>query len=76
MDGFAVVATLAGDDDVHRREFVEVVRVLQGFAAASEGGSGFAGLRGGKEGGFDVGEVLFFLHESDEDGDDHEHSQR
>ena len=71
VDGLAVVATLAGDDDVHRRERIEMVRVLQGLAAAGEGRRRFARLRGGKEGGFNVGEVLLFLHPPDEDGANH-----
>ena len=71
VDGLAVVTALAGDDDVHRRERVQVVGVLQGFAAAREGRRRFTRLRGGKEGGFNLGEVFFFLHAPDEDGADH-----
>lgn len=63
-----VGAALAGEDDVHFFEGVDVGGVDKGGLLLPEVGGGLSGLGGGEEGGLDVVEVVFCLHTFDEDG--------
>ena len=71
-DGFGVVATLTGNDDVHFCQFGNIVGIQQCFGCLTEIRGSAADVGSGKEKRFgNMGEVVFFFHTLHQNRADH-----
>src|SRR5215510_5315797 len=71
MDVGGVLAALARDQDVHRRQRADIVRVLDGRDGLADRRPGAACLRSGEEDWIDQIEVPLFAHALHEHGTHH-----